>query len=150
MTARKYMRNFKPVHTEQEQPTLEEQLRWRVQEDCAIYARQSTTKQTVENRESSEMQTKDQLEKVYALGWKDGKITVFIEGDGKRGVSGTLRIDERPGLSALMEGVYGNKYKTIFVMNEARLFREEWMIGPDTFIKACYEHNVQIVTWTHR
>jgi len=148
MPVRKYN---KPQDDVKVQPfTWEQQRQWLTNEQCAIYARQSTTKQTVENRESSEAQTQDQLAKVRATGWTDDKITVFIEGDGKRGVSGRLRIDERTGLNALMEGIYNNTFKYVFVMNEARLFRDEWMIGPDTFIKACYEHDVVVVTWTYR
>ena len=34
--------------------------------------------------------------------------------------------------------------------SDSRLFRDEFMIGPDTFIKACYDHDVQVVTWTYR
>ncbi len=144
-------RHLKPAKAEQEEQPAWEQLRqWRLANACAVYARQSTTRQTIENRESSEAQTMDQLEKVRALGWKDGDITIFIEGDGKRGVSGRLRIDERPGLNALMEGIYNGTFKTIFTWNEARLFRDEFMIGPDTFIKACHDHDVQVVTWTYR
>ena len=123
---------------------------WRINQPCAIQARQSSTKQVLENRESSEAQTKDHLEKVLALGWKDNLITVFIEGDGKRGVSGRLRIDERPGLNALLDGVYNDTFKTIFTWNESRLFRDEFMIGPDTFIKACYDHDVIVATRTYR
>src|SRR5947207_2734252 len=96
---------FKPVNAneiqDQAQLSWEQQRLWRTDQPCAIQARQSTTKQTVENRESSEAQTKDQLDRIYQLGWTDNLITVFIEGDGKRGVSGTLRIDERPGLRTL-------------------------------------------------
>lgn len=123
---------------------------WRTNYPCAIQARQSSTKQVLENRESSEAQTKDQLEKVLAIGWTDNLITIFIEGDGKRGVSGRLRIDERPGLSALLDGVYNDTFKTIFTWSESRLFRDEFMIGPDTFIKACYDHDVVVSTRTYR
>src|SRR6266516_452016 len=149
MTKRKKF-TFKPVSPnetkDQLQLTWEQQRTWRNDQPCAIQARQSTTKQTVENRESSEAQTKDQLDRVYQLGWTDGLITVFIEGEGKRGVSGRLRIDERPGLNTLLEGVYNGTFKTIFTWNESRLFRDEFMIGPDTFIKACYDHDVMLVT----
>ncbi len=134
----------------QEQPSYDSSRQWRNNLPCAIQARQSTTKQTIENRESSEAQTKDQLDKVHSIGWSDNLITVFIEGEGKRGVSGRLRIDERPGLNALMEGIYNGTFKTIFTWNESRLFRDEFMIGPDTFIKACYDHDVQVVTYAYR
>src|SRR5947209_10738045 len=144
------MRKLKKAeNTKPEQPMYGPRA-FNTEEECAIYARQSTTKQTVEHRESSEAQTKDQLDKVQAIGWRDDKVTIFIEGDGKRGVSGRLRIDEGHGLNALMEGIYEYRFKCIFVTNEARLFRDEWMIGPDTFIQACYEHDVQVITLTYR
>ncbi len=142
------MRKLSKVVTEE--PSYDLSRQWRTNLPCAIQARQSTTKQTIENKESAEAQTKDQLQKVITLGWKDDLITVFIEGEGKRGVSGRLRIDERPGLSALMEGIYNDSFKTIFTWNESRLFRDEFMIGPDTFIKACYDHDVVVVTWMYR
>ena len=62
-------RHLKPAKAEQEEQPAWEQLRqWRLANACAVYARQSTTRQTIENRESSEAQTMDQLEKVRALG----------------------------------------------------------------------------------
>src|SRR5579884_855695 len=139
----------KPTNDEQQQPTYGPRP-WNLLVEVAIYARQSTTKQTVENKESSEAQTKDQLEKVRAIGWSDDNVTLFIEGDGKRGVSGRIRIDKRTGLNALMEGIYAGRFKYIFVMNEARLFRDETMIGPDTFIDACKTHDVIVVTDMYR
>lgn len=139
----------KPTSDELQQPTYGPRP-WNLLVEVAIYARQSTTKQTVENKESSEAQTKDQLEKVRSIGWGDDNITLFIEGDGKRGVSGRVRIDKRTGLNALMEGIYTGRFKYVFVMNEARLFRDETMIGPDTFIDACKTNDVIVVTDVYR
>lgn len=139
----------KPVDNEEQQPNFGPRP-WNLLAEIAIYARQSTTKQTVENKESSEAQTKDQLDKVRAIGWSDDSITLFIEGDGKRGVSGKLRIDKRTGLNALVEGIYAGKFKYVFVTNEGRLFRDETMIGPDTFIDACKTHDVIVVTDVYR
>ncbi len=139
----------KPGDNEEQQPNFGPRP-WNLLAEIAIYARQSTTKQTVENKESSEAQTKDQLDKVRAIGWSDDYITLFIEGDGKRGVSGKLRIDKRAGLNALMEGIYAGRFKYVFVTNEGRLFRDETMIGPDTFIDACKTHDVIVVTDMYR
>jgi DNA invertase Pin-like site-specific DNA recombinase len=139
----------KPGNNQEQQPNYSPRP-WNLLVEVAIYARQSTTKQTVENKENSEAQTKDQLEKVSAIGWSDDNITLFIEGDGKRGVSGRLRIDKRAGLNALMEGIYAGRFKYVFVTNEGRLFRDETMIGPDTFIDACKTHDVIVVTDMYR
>ena len=123
---------------------------------CIIYARQSTTRQTVENVESAAMQTTAQIEKAERMGWIDAdKRILCIEnevaskrfGDGKlRGVSGSLRIDQRPGLSIVMEHIKNDNVKAVFAYNESRLFRDEFQIEVNTFIKACLEHDVRIIT----
>ncbi len=66
-----------------------------------------------------------------------------------RNASGTLRIDQRTGLSALMERVYKDEIKAIICYNESRLFRDEWQIQVDTFIKACHDHDVRVITPTY-
>ena len=70
--------------------------------DClaAIYARQSTKGQFVNNTESAEAQTIDLINLAKRLGWQeDEHIVLFIENtsrDGKiRNASGRLRIDQR-------------------------------------------------------
>ncbi|SRR6266487_2320738 len=124
-----------------------------VNHPCAIYARQSTSRQVVDNIESAAMQTTEQLEKARRHGWTEDTITLFIENqmaDGRiRSASGTLRIDQREGLSALMELVVRDVIKAIFVYNESRLFRDEWNIQVDTFIKACHDHDVRVITNTY-
>src|SRR5260370_5693447 len=66
-----------------------------------------------------------------------------------RNASGTLRIDQRTGLSALMERGYKDEIKAIICYNESRLFRDEWQIQVDTFIKACHDHDVRVITPTY-
>ncbi len=117
---------------------------------AAIYARQSTTKQVVENKESSAMQTIELIARVLREGWNEEGYILFIEGDGIRGVSGTKRIDERPGLNALMEQIYTDVIKTVFVFDVSRLFRDEFQIQVNTYIQACYEHDVLTVTPSYR
>ena len=121
-----------------------------VNQPCAIYARQSTARQVENNRESGEMQTDDLVTKAVTLGWKREAIKVYYENlkeDGTvQSASGTLRIDERVSLSALMSQVYRDEIKAILVYNESRLFRDVWQIQVDTFIKACHEHDVRVIT----
>ena len=117
---------------------------------AAIYARQSTTKQILENRESSAMQTTDLIARALREGYRDDGYILFIEGDGVRGVSGTRRIDQRAGLSALMEGVYADEIKVVFVNDVSRLFRDEFAIQVNTYIQACYEHDVLTITPSYR
>ena len=121
---------------------------------CAIYARQSTARQVAENRESSEMQTGDLIQKALSLGFREEQIVLYIENkeeDGTiRSASGTLRIDQRERLASLMERVYSGEIKTIIVYSESRLFRDEWQIQVDTFIKACFDADCRVVTNTYQ
>jgi hypothetical protein len=145
------MRNFQPQQ-QQQFPAASAPLPLLTNQPCAIYARQSTAKQVVDNPESAKLQTEKQVEKARALGWTDN-IYLFVENQQANGAvrsaSGTLRIDEREGLSALMELVYADVIKTILVWDESRLFRDEWNIQVDTFIKACHEHGVRVLTDMH-
>ncbi len=143
------MRYIKPPKSDNEEPK-ENNPEWRIAQLSALYARQSTTRQTIENKESSKLQTTIQLKRMHKLGWTDDTIVVFIEGDGKRGVSGRLRIDQRTGLKSLLEGVYDDTIKTVFVVNEARLFRDEIQVQVSTFIQACYDHDVIVVTTNYK
>ena len=120
----------------------------------AIYARQSTARQVEINVESSAMQTDELTKKAISLGWKEGQIILYIENmarDGTvRSASGTLRIDQREGLSALMERVYRDEIKAIIVYSESRLFRDETLIQVYTFIQVCKEHDVRVITSTYQ
>ena len=117
-----------------------------VNDSYAIYARQSTTKQVLEAKESTEMQTTDLIQKALKMGFKENLCILYVEGNGIRGVSGTLRIDQREHLSALVERIYTDEIKVVFVYSESRLFRDEFQIQVDTFIKACYDHDVRVIT----
>src|SRR4051794_36964345 len=76
-----------------------------------IYARQSSTKQVVSNVQSAKQQTVDLIEYGVELGWTrngNADYKLFVERavtrDGQiRGVSGTLRIQEREGLRDIVE-----------------------------------------------
>ncbi len=148
------MRNYQIKQPEQEQTYQEGPRKLPTDQPCAIYARQSTAKQVVDNPESAKLQTTEQLKKARGLGWEDDDIFLYVENEQADGsiksASGTLRIDQRAGLNALMERVYKDEVKALFVYNESRLFRDEWMIGPDTFIQACAEHGVIVITSSYR
>lgn len=142
----------KPVDTTQDNPYAQVPLP--TNQPCAIYARQSTARQVEINVESSAMQTDELKKKALALGWKEDQIILYIENiasDGTiRSASGTLRIDQRDGLSALMERVYRNEITAIIVYSESRLFRDETLIQVYTFVQACKEHDVRVITSTYQ
>jgi hypothetical protein len=115
-----------------------------------IYARQSTKGQTIKNRESAMQQTQDQLERATELGWPSDKRLLFIENQAKDGTvhnaSGRLRIDEREGLSTVMIYIESGEASAVMARDVARFFRDEDLVGPVVFAKACKDHNVIVIT----
>ena len=116
----------------------------------AIYGRQSTKNQVENNRESYEAQTKDLLKRALDMGWKEGNIIVYVENirnDGAvRSASGRLRIDQREGLSALVERIEQGEIKAVMVYQEDRLFRDETGIQYNVFIDICKRNSVLVIT----
>ncbi len=116
----------------------------------AIYARQSTKEQVINNREAHDQQTIGLVKQAKELGWDRERILVYIENaraDGKWvSASGRLRIDQRQGLRALTERIERDEVKTILVWAVDRLFRDEDMIQPAVFAKTCKEHRCLIIT----
>src|SRR5438876_6176311 len=105
-------------------------LEW--EQGTAIYARQSTKNQRFKHIGSAEVQTIQLLEFAYRAGApKNEKTILYDENIGQEGMykdaSGTLRIDEREGLSALCEYIEnGAKVVVCFLID--RLFCDEDMI----------------------
>lgn len=110
--------------------------------DEALYVRQSSDVQKENNIHSYEMQTEKFVEHFRNIGCT-GNIEL-IEDD--EGMSGTLDIHKRPGMSRLMRLIEQEKIGWIGAVHVNRLFRDQWMINPDMFMKACFEHNVVVVT----
>lgn len=75
---------------------------------------------------------------------------LFIENVGRRGeiksVSGTLRIDQREGLTAVVEEIQRGTVGAVLVVDVSRLFRDEDMVEPMTFAKLCKKYKVLIMT----
>src|SRR6266566_5134419 len=125
-------------------PTLQ------IEQLLAIYARQSTKEQVIKNREAYDQQTIGLVGQALDLGWVKDHILVYIENKRKDGkwvsASGRLRIDQREGLQALTERIERDEVKTVLVWAVDRLFRDEDMIQPAVFAKACKEHHCLIIT----
>src|SRR6266568_1004466 len=126
------------------QPTLA------LEKFLAIYARQSTKEQVINNREAYDQQTKGLLKQALELGWADEHILVYIENKRKdgtwRSASGRLRIDQREHLQALTERIEKDEVKTVLVWAVDRLFRDEDMIQPAVFAKLCKDHHCLVMT----
>jgi DNA invertase Pin-like site-specific DNA recombinase len=90
----------------------------------AIIARQSSTRQTKENIESLKLQVDDARKRFIEQGWSEDIITIRVAGGGKRGVSGTLRIDQRAELQDTLADIEAGKIKAIGAYSVSRLFRD--------------------------
>ncbi len=117
-------------------------------EQVAALIRQSTTKQTRENLESADLQLSGAQKYAISQGLDADKIMIAFEGDGKRGVSGTLRIDQREKLQEVMAGIYADKIKRVWAYSVSRLFRDKDGVQVGTFVQACAEHGVKVVIET--
>src|SRR5260370_39910617 len=111
---------------EQEETALEA-------EQIAAYLRQSTTKQTIENVESMDIQLTGAQKYAVRQGLDADKIVIAHEGDGKRGVSGTLRIDQRERLQEIMIDIKAGKIKLVWSYSVSRLFRDKYGVQVGTF-----------------
>jgi DNA invertase Pin-like site-specific DNA recombinase len=116
----------------------------------AIYARQSTKEQVINNREAYDQQTVGLVKQAKEIGWPDDLILMYIENKRKDGkwvsASGRLRIDQRAGLQALTERIERDEVKTVLVWAVDRLFRDEDMIQPAVFAKLCKDHHCLVMT----
>src|SRR6266481_5456529 len=90
-----------------------------------IIARQSSTEQIEEHEESMRLQAEEARQRFISQGWSDDIITVRYEGGGKKGVSGTLRIDQRAELQQAMIDAQAGRIKAIGAYSVSRLFRDK-------------------------
>ena len=107
----------------------------------AVYYRQSTFAQV--GNISTQLQTVDMVEELKRRGWKPNDI-ILIDMDA--GVSGTKKIDERPGMKSLFELISDGKIGTVACEDEDRLFRDVTQIQVNIFIEACRVSNVAVIT----
>src|SRR5437763_1305178 len=117
--------------------------------DGIIYVRQSSELQQKNNIHSFEMQTEKFLEHFRNMGCT-GIITIIADDEA---MSGTLDMHERPGAARMMllikEHQQGkNNLGWVAAVHINRFFRDQWMINPDLFIKACYESDIVVATLT--
>lgn len=138
----------KPEKPEQynpwETPTLPENAK------VGIYGRQSTLNQVKNNTGAGDMQIEDLIILIKRMGVCEDDIILYIENkrdDGTiKSASGRLRIDQREGLSALVERIESDEIKAVIVFLEDRLFRDETQIEVNKFILICQEHNCLVIT----
>jgi DNA invertase Pin-like site-specific DNA recombinase len=115
-----------------------------------VYSRQSTLNQVKHMTQSAEMQTDDLIVVAMRMGVREENIILYLENireDGTmKSASGRLRIDQREGLSALVERIETDEIKAVIVFMEDRLFRDETQIEVNKFILICKEHDTLVIT----
>lgn len=107
----------------------------------AVYYRQSTDAQI--GNVSTAMQTIDMVTYLQGRGWNKDKI-LMIDMDG--GISGTTKIDERPGMRRLFDLITDGELGAVACQDEDRLFRDVTQIQVNTFIEACRQSNTMVLT----
>lgn len=107
----------------------------------AIYYRQSTNTQI--GNVSTEMQQVDLPKLIEQYGWSKELIIPFFQDEG---VSGRTNIDEREGMRKLVDAILKREIGAVAVYSEDRLFRDPYGINPGSFMKACHDNNVILVT----
>lgn len=109
----------------------------------AVYYRQSTDAQI--GNISTTIQTVDMVKHLKGRGWSDENI-VMIDMDA--GISGSTKIDDRPGMKKLYELISQEKIGAVACQDEDRLFRDVTQIQVNIFIEACRVANVFVLTPT--
>lgn len=132
-------KRYKEPTNQQNPLTMETKLP--TNQPIAIYYRQSTEAQV--GNISTTLQTVDMVKYLKQQGWSDENI-IMIDMDA--GISGTTKIDERPGMSKLFSLITQNKIGAVACQDEDRLFRDVTQIQVNIFIEACREHKVLVMT----
>ncbi len=114
-------------------------------EQVAAYLRQSSDFQVLNNTESADMQLTGALRYAVSRGLNADKIVIAHEGEGKRGVSGTLRIDQREKLQEIVLGIKDGTIKVVWAYSVSRLFRDPYGVQVAVFVELCAEHGVKVI-----
>lgn len=112
-----------------------------VDKPIAIYYRQSTLQQI--GNISTAIQTVDMVAYLKRCGWREHDI-ILIDMD--EGISGSKKIDERPGMSMLFELICDGKVGAVACQDEDRLFRDVTQIQVNIFIEACRSAQILVLT----
>lgn len=115
-----------------------------------IYGRQSTINQVKNNQGAGDLQVEQLYKLAQRMGVQEDDVILYVENkqeDGSiKSASGKLRIDQREGLSALVERIENDEIKAVIVFMEDRLFRDETQIEVNKFILVCQEHATLVIT----
>jgi DNA invertase Pin-like site-specific DNA recombinase len=107
---------------------------------CQVYPRVSTPEQ--KENVSAEMQQ----DRKFALrcGWPDNDDIIIVEND-DLGLSGQLRMEDRPAFVKMLRNIANGKVKTVIVANISRFFRRKWNDEAEKFMQICDTYEVRVV-----
>lgn len=114
-----------------------------VDRPVAVYYRQSTEGQV--GNISTTLQTVDMVEHLVRLGWVSEQVLMI---DMDAGVSGTKKIQDRPGMSRVMRLIETQAVGAVAAQDVDRFFRDVTQIETNIFIDACRRNNVLVLTPT--
>lgn len=132
-------RYYKPL--DQVSPVFDASGTLPIHDPVAVYYRQSTEAQI--GNVSTSIQTIDMVSYLKKCGWNETEIYMI---DMDAGISGTKKIDERPGMKRLFDLITESKIRAVACQDEDRLFRDITQIQVNIFIEACRTTNVLVIT----
>src|SRR5258708_39774103 len=100
-----------------------------VDQPAAVYYRQSTDAQV--GNVSTAIQTIDMVSHLKQRGWDETNINLI---DSDAGISGTTKIDERPGMKELFDLITSRNISAVACQDDDRLFRDVTQIQVNIFI----------------
>ena len=115
----------------------------RTEDPVGLYPRQSTKKQLKKNRQSFEKQTLDAVEDLMKRGWLRELIRIYDQDNGR---SAARTIEDKEGLSQMLDDIREKRIRTVRVGEVDRLFRDEDRIDSNMFIKICREADCLVLT----
>jgi DNA invertase Pin-like site-specific DNA recombinase len=115
-----------------------------------LYSRYSSAKQVVASISKGLQQSDGLIHRALDIGWKREDTTLFIENsmtkDGRiRSVSGTIPIEDRAGISTVIEHVKKGA-GAILCDDISRLTRDADLVDAATLARTCKQHDCIIVT----
>src|SRR5437016_3957139 len=115
-----------------------------------IYCRQSTDRQYFKS-DKNNTQQRSELETIAfeALQWPRELVRIRVENDTKHkqgATSGTKSIQDRPLLNEVYQDVKRGTVGGVLVVDVSRLSRDEDLIDPTVFAKACKRNDTAIIT----
>ncbi len=107
---------------------------------CQVYPRVSTPEQR--ENVSAEMQQDRRF--AVLCGWSDDDEMIIVETD-DLGLSGQLRMEERPAFVKMLRNISSGKVRVVIVANISRFFRRKWNDEAEKFMQICDTYGVKVI-----